>query len=98
MMPRDWFSVGIRLYGVWLMIRVLEYALSFAYVQMGGNPADRFDSDAYTTAQAPFYLCYMFGYGAVGAYLLLGADHLTRISFREGRCRESGTNSEDKED
>jgi hypothetical protein len=83
MRPRDWFSVGLRLFGVWLVYRGVGDLLAAASWLLGLTPryvAKDFD-DAHSGVM--FSLMYSAGYFALSAYFLFGSEHLTRWSYDE---------------
>ena len=85
MRPRDWFSVGVRLFGLWVFYRGFADLLTLGTLVMGISPSatiDRGFGEGASTA-SNYYLWYAAGYFALAAYLLLGADHLTRWLFDE---------------
>jgi hypothetical protein len=38
MTPRDWFALGVRLFGVWMLIRAAAYIASFVDLKLGLTP------------------------------------------------------------
>jgi hypothetical protein len=73
MTPRDWFLVGVRLFGVWWILNGITELYSFiSILAKWFTPA--------TTAPAA-YLMHTVIYLVVGWYLLHGAPSLTRPAF-----------------
>jgi len=83
MRPRDWFSVGVRLLGVWIF-----YDRGFSYFLTFGAERLRLDKSPLaggldTTGNEQYYFWYALGCTAFASYLIFGAEHLTRLAFRE---------------
>jgi hypothetical protein len=84
MRPRDWFSVGVRLLGVWLFAeRGFSYFLTFGADRLNLSDNSPFAGGIDPSVNGPFYLWYALGCTALSAYFIFGADHLTRLAFRE---------------
>jgi hypothetical protein len=80
---RDWFSVGVRLLGVWFSARGVFDLLTAGTYILGIAPnslVERHD-DLHTGAM--YNLWYAAGTLAFALYLLFGADHLTRWVYDE---------------
>ncbi len=89
MRPRDWFSVGLRLFGVWLFYRSLGDVLAAASWFLGLAPryiAKDFDD---VGKGMLFNLMYAISYFAMASYLVFGSEHLTRWAFGEPSPEES---------
>jgi len=83
MQPRDWFSVGVRLLGVWLSARGLTDLLTAGSYVLGIAPkalTDRYDG---SHTGVMYNLWYAAGILALAIYLIFGAEHLTRWAFQE---------------
>jgi hypothetical protein len=85
MAPRDWFSVGVRLIGVWVFYeRGFAYFLSFAAFRLNRSDqsafGEQFDSGS---GGDLYYLWYAIGCTILSLYFVFGADHLTRWAFHE---------------
>lgn len=83
MRPRDWFSVGVRLLGVWIF-----FERGFSYLLAFGAERLRLDKSPLvggidTEANEQYYFWYALGCTAFALYLVFGAEHLTRLAFRE---------------
>jgi hypothetical protein len=81
MRPRDWFCVGVRLIGVWLFTVGLGHLLA-AFASML-RPRTQFSDDPDLFYRHVAYALYIAGYCFPAAYLLFGAEHLTRWVFKE---------------
>lgn len=83
MRPRDWFSVGVRLLGVWIFCeRGFSYFLAFGAerLRLDKSPlAGGID----TVGNEQYYFWYAMGSSVLAAYFVFGAEHLTRLAFRE---------------
>ncbi len=84
MRPRDWFSVGVRLIGVWVFYRGFEYVLTFgaSWLSFSRNAAMGRPLGA-PPALGDLQFLFTAGYFGLAIYLVFGADHLTRWAFRE---------------
>lgn len=83
MRPRDWFSVGIRLFGVWVLYRGFTHLLGVGTFVFGLAPkvfARDFD-DAHTGLM--YDLWFAAGFFALAIYFMFAAEHLTRWVFNE---------------
>ena len=79
MSSRDWFGVGVRLFGIWLITRgsvyvatLGEYKLGFATAPNGGNPTSLL-----------LYTILDFGLAAV---FLLWTRHVVEWTYGEDRA------------
>lgn len=82
MRPRDWFAVGVRLLGVWAFVRAFEYVVALGAIRLSIVPPSQigpFDAPS----QLFYYLCYATADLALAAFLILGAEQITRLVFRE---------------
>ncbi|MGD9636673.1 MAG: hypothetical protein AB7G28_24945 [Pirellulales bacterium] len=83
MRPRDWFAVGVRLMGVWIFYeRGFSYLLAFGADRLRLNQSP-LAGDIDTSGNEQYYIWYALGCTALAAYLVFGAEHLTRWAFRE---------------
>ncbi|HEY3391753.1 MAG TPA: hypothetical protein VGK58_03540 [Lacipirellulaceae bacterium] len=89
MRPRDWFSVGVRLLGVW--------AVYDGFIYLMGVLADRLTDFSRSEAVRQFetspdtttrYLVYAVGSVALCFILISGAERLTRWAFNEPQPAE----------
>jgi hypothetical protein len=84
MRPRDWFSVGVRLLGVWIIYDGFVYLL--AVLSEGVSHFSRSGaSRSLTTESTPSidYTFYAVGALGFGFVLISGAERLTRWAFNE---------------
>jgi hypothetical protein len=84
MSARDWFSVGVRLLGVWVIYDGFVYLL--AVLSEGVSHFSRSEVSRSLTAesQPPIdYAFYAVGALAFGFVLISGAERLTRWAFNE---------------
>ena len=83
MSPQEWFVLGIRLFGVWLLTKGVAYFASFVDLRLAltGIPGD---------TNANGYLYYAACDFALAAYFLLGARHLAGICERGCVSGEEG--------
>jgi hypothetical protein len=72
MNPREWFVLGIRLFGLWSLTRGAGYLASFVDLRMGLN-------EMLPGAGAKTYLFHAACEFAIAAYFLFGARHLAGI-------------------
>ncbi|MHB8865660.1 MAG: hypothetical protein ACYC6N_25055 [Pirellulaceae bacterium] len=77
MSPQEWFVLGIRLFGVWLLTKGVAYFASYVDLRFGltGMSGDTSPNS---------YLYYAGCDFALAAYFLLGARHLAGICERGG--------------
>ena len=83
MQPRDWFCLGVRLLGVWVLYRGVQDLLHVGASVLGLIPASvakQFD-DEHTTLM--YDLWFAAGFLAFAIYLIFGAEHLTRWACKE---------------
>jgi hypothetical protein len=88
MTSREWFVLGIRLFGLWLVTRGVAYVAMFADVKLHLNDVAR-------GTNPNGYLLYAAFDFAVAGYFLLGAHHLAGIC--DGIRRSDGQGQEDEE-
>ena len=79
--PREFFILGIRLIGVWYLIRCVEWLIGIINVlrETGAVPPD---------AVVEEYAITMLVYLAIGVYCLLGAPHLVGMTYGHRVARE----------
>lgn len=85
MQAKDWFSVGARLFGLWVLFYATSYGVSYAGIRLGFLRAE----NPLTVGEASDYLvaaCWHFGYGSL---LLFRADDIARYLFVDPR-KKSG--------
>jgi hypothetical protein len=80
MKPQDWFGLGVRFAGVWCAIQAAINVAYFLDVRLGFS---ELRESAYGGVRgSPIgYLLYAAVYAVLAAYFVLGAGHLTRLSF-----------------
>lgn len=77
MTGRDWFTVGVRLLGAWVLWLALEYFI--AYLGQRLDFLERLPQ-----GQSPHYYLYLTAcYLAVACYFLFGTRHLARLCYGE---------------
>ena len=83
MNPLEWFVLGIRLFGVWLLTKGVAYFATFVDLRFGltGTSGDT-NPNSYL-----YYAAFDF---ALAAYFLLGARQLAGICERGGVIGEEG--------
>src|SRR5689334_17772282 len=77
MTRRDWFSVGVRLMGVWCLITALDEVRAALVVQFGWIGSQYRSLGVYFLHAAVS--------GAMGIYLLCGAPQLVALAFYRNR-------------
>jgi hypothetical protein len=88
MRSRDWFALGVRLLGVWVLYQAIVLTLHLGAAVLGISPSTitrDFDS-AHTRIM--YELWYVAGYLAFAFYLLIGAQHLTRALYDDSPLDE----------
>ena len=84
MRPRDWFSVGVRLFGVWVIYDGFIYLLTFLANRLSqlarSDIARELDPPRYSSV---FYIVSSLGSIAFGFVLIYGAERITRWAFSE---------------
>jgi hypothetical protein len=83
MRPRDWFSVGVRLLGVWFSTRGVTDLLTAGTYVLGLAPKALTDRHDDLRTGVTYNLWYAAGTLALAIYLVFGAEHLTRWAFQE---------------
>jgi len=90
MQPREWFGVGIRLFGVWRLLSCVDELRLLA------------DSHLFAPSRTPVgvYLLHAAVDGVIGLYLLGGAHFLSVCAFprRDGDTSEAKTNADQRHD
>lgn len=84
MLSRDWFSVGVRLFGIWVMYDGFTYLLGYIadrVVQMSRSEIARELDPVRSTPS--YYVVFGVGTIALGFFLTSGAEQLTRWAFKE---------------
>jgi hypothetical protein len=97
MRPRDWFSVGVRLLGVWVLYRGVSDLLHVGASVLGIRPVSitKEFNDAHTALM--YDLWYAAGFLAFSLYLIFGAEHLTRWVYAESSLSSDDDGSGDSE-
>jgi hypothetical protein len=93
MRPRDWFSVGVRLFGLYVFFRGFTDLLLGVGYALKLLPQSNFRDLTDTPRAETYYLWYAAGYLALAIYFIFGAEHLTKWAFKE--LAESETDPED---
>jgi len=81
MKSQDWFGLGVRFVGLWCVLQSIQHALLFLDLRLGFS---QMRGASYTTSEYsnPIgHVMYVAGYGAMAVYFLLGADHLTGMTY-----------------
>lgn len=81
MTPRDWFGLGVRFAGIWCALQSASSLMRFLDVRLGFSMMREFSFNPYEYNAPNGHWLYVLGYGVLALYFLLGADHLTRLSF-----------------
>ncbi len=76
MNPKEWFVLGIRLFGLWLLTRGMNYISAFADLKLGLSETPRGQNPTGNILYAAFDF-------AVAAYFLLGARHFAKLCESE---------------
>ena len=82
MRPRDWFSVGVRLLGVYVFFEGFAQLISFACGRFGLYDRDLLGTDQ-TDRYSTYVLVFSIGYFLLSYILVFGAERLTRLAFNE---------------
>lgn len=92
MSGRDWFVVGVRLIGVWVLYTALGYFAAYADIRM-----------AQATGHQPVvpnggyeggYLLQGAFFGAFSVYLILGTEHLASLCYGPVRSHKKAVMEE----
>jgi hypothetical protein len=83
MRSRDWFSLGVRLLGVWVLYRAVGDLLVLGSSVLGLSPESSLKQWNDTHTMHMYNMWYAVGYLAFAIYLMLGAEHLTRWVYSE---------------
>jgi len=95
MRPRDWFSVGVRLFGVYVFFRGFGDLLSSTAYALKLIPQSTSIRELNETPRAEiYYLWFAAGYFAFAIYCVFGAEHLTKWAFKEATDLEADDTSE----
>jgi hypothetical protein len=79
MRSQDWFALGVRLFGVWLITRGAAYVATWIDFRFGFSPRP---PDVHSPT-ATGYLVYASVDFTLALYFLLGAQHLAGLCYRE---------------
>jgi len=87
MSPLDWFILGVRLFGVWLMIRGIEDLVTYLGIKW---------EFAHSRSEDPAAKWFFYGFFdlMISAYLLLGAKHFATLCYRRDVNTQSGFGAE----
>jgi hypothetical protein len=78
MRPRDWFSVGIRLFGVWIFYEGFVYFVGYVGERVDLFWESEFSEDfRLARSRGHVYLWYAIGNITLALFILLRAEHLT---------------------
>jgi hypothetical protein len=82
--PRDWFSVGVRLLGVYVFYRAVAqwlglFAEMFAQVTRSELSRDLGNSES----RNGYVVVFGVGYLILSYFFIFGAERLTRLAFNE---------------
>lgn len=85
MKPRDWFAVGVRLFGIWMLLQCLDDLRTIVDILAG----------LFTPVRTPIaaYAVHAVINSVVGMYLLSGAPGITSLAFprrKSGLCESCG--------
>jgi hypothetical protein len=85
MRPRDWFLVGIRLLGVYVVYRGVVEAANLLSVLFGAMPQYYLERDfgGSSWAATKNYLLYAIVDFALGLYFVYGGEEITKRVFDE---------------
>jgi len=75
MRGRDWFILGARLFGLWVLYMAISYLVSFADFRISDRPSP------VGGANVNSYLVQALAHGAVALYLLFGTRHLAQLCY-----------------
>jgi hypothetical protein len=83
-LPRDWFSVGLRLFGVYVFYRGVSYLLATLAdkLELLSRTQISRDLEMYQ-AHNGYYLMMAIGFMGFGFLLIYGAEGVTRWKFNE---------------
>ncbi len=84
MNPREWFVLGIRLFGIWMVTRAATYLTGFVDYKLGLIETT---SRANPTEQLLFATSDL----ALAAYFLFGARHLAPLCESDDRKDSKGS-------
>jgi len=91
MRPRDWFSVGVRLFGLWVFYRGFVDAILFVVDRMeliSRSQVSR-ELDA-SQSRAGYYAIFAISQMALAYLLVFGAERLTGWAFKEPAESDGG--------
>ena len=77
MRSHDWFILGARLLGLWILHVGINYLVSFADFRISDRPSP------VGGANVNSYLIQAMAHGAVAFYLLFGTRHLAQLCYWE---------------
>ena len=83
MRPRDWFSVGVRLIGVWIVQRAFVYVLSMLAERL--TYQDALDASKLHHDTEAIYSIELLIFGFL---LVFGAERVTKLVYREPEADE----------
>jgi hypothetical protein len=97
MRPRDWFSVGVRLFGIYFFYRGFADLLTFGAYNMQIIPHVSSLRELGEGNPGNYYLWFAAGYLAMAIYCVFYAEHLTRWAFKENNETDDYTNPDASE-
>jgi hypothetical protein len=83
MRPRDWFSVGVRLFGIWVIYDGFTYLVGFLAERVVQLSRSEFARDLEPRAASGYYIFFGIASLAFGFVLISGAERITRWLFGE---------------
>lgn len=96
MRPRDWFSVGIRLFGLWVIYRGFTFAMYFVADCLSLFTAFALSNEwetAKKNSKPEIFLA--AGYLILGFIFVYGGERLTRLVFNEPSPLLGNNNADD---
>ena len=91
MPPHELFAVGVRLFGVWMLVRAVDYLSAAFALNFIFKAADAENSPRGMMSYAAAYL-------GLAALFLLGTRRLVRITYGEDRPLWSRRKGHERED
>jgi hypothetical protein len=88
MRPRDWFAVGVRLVGLWLILHGCILALSLLSSHLTDARSSIERDFAHASARMTGELIYIFGHWMIGGVVIYGAERVATWAYPEPRAIE----------
>jgi hypothetical protein len=89
MPSRDWFALGARLLGLWVLYQGVGDLVVFGAHVLGLGPESTLQRWNDEQTRHLYNMWFAAGYLAFAIYLLLGAEHLTRWVYGEQSPRNA---------